>query len=108
MATFNCCSFRSPLLLIAVCLCFIQAAHGFGAGTILKSSKLKDSFWRHGDIAEVMFTLGVEELFVRRVYFGNWLCDFSQALDFATLSRVPRPIIQAVVSLNKHKALVLD
>ena len=90
-----------PLLLLAI-LALTPPTHAFGAGTILKASKLKDSFWRHGDIAEVLFALGVEELFVRRVYFGNWLCDFSQALDAGTLSKVPRPIIQGIVSLLLH------
>lgn len=34
---------------------------------------------------------------IRRVYFGNWLRDYSQALDVGTLKTVPKDTIRCLV-----------
>jgi hypothetical protein len=34
---------------------------------------------------------------IRRVYFGNWLRDYSQALDVGTLKSVPKDTIRCLV-----------
>ncbi|KAE8133933.1 heterokaryon incompatibility protein Het-C-domain-containing protein [Aspergillus pseudotamarii] len=53
--------------------------------------------WRHGDIEDALLTLFLarvagghkfSKLDVQRVYFGNWIHDYSQAVDVGTLKYV--------------------
>ncbi|KAJ3380849.1 hypothetical protein HDU92_005748 [Lobulomyces angularis] len=62
--------------------------------------------FRHGDIADVLLELSktaagasllsffksdkFKKLDIQRIYFGNWLRDFSQAMDVGALSKVSR------------------
>jgi hypothetical protein len=59
----------------------------FGAGNIATISKVEGQNWRHGDIEDALLTLTMaralggkkfNKLMVSRVYFGNWLRDYSQ------------------------------
>jgi hypothetical protein len=71
-------------LLVLVCL---PTCNAFGAGNIASVSKVEGVNWRHGDIEDVLLTLlassnkKFSKLDVKRVYFGNWLRDYSQAVD---------------------------
>lgn len=46
-------------------------------------------------------------MMVKRVYFGNWLRDYSQAVDVGSLKGVQAPTIRVLVSLLRHVLLVL-
>jgi hypothetical protein len=76
---------------------FAHPAHAFGAGNIASLSRIEGQNWRHGDIEDVLLTLMIAQvaggekfskLDVKRVYFGNWLRDYSQAVDVGTLKYV--------------------
>lgn len=71
-------------------------AHAFGAGNIPSDSSIEGKNFRHGDIEDVLAQIVISHrggktrkfdgLDIKRVYFGNWLRDFSQAVDVGTLS----------------------
>ena len=90
-----------PLLLIAAILCFVSPAYAFSAGNIPTASSLDGYNWRHGDIADLLLSLPISfktryrfsPTDVSRVYFGNWMRDYSQLLDVSTLSKVPEPLL---------------
>jgi len=79
-----------PILLVAL-IFFARPSHAFGAGNIASTSKIEGQNWRHGDIEDTLLTLltarvigrnkKFSKLDVKRVYFGNWLRDYSQAID---------------------------
>ena len=93
-------------------LLLLQAAPAvaFGAGNIGKLieysgsssllivvasiSKIEGHNWRHGDIEDMLKTVAFikghkwTSMMVKRVYFGNWLRDYSQAVDVGTLKGV--------------------
>lgn len=80
----------SSYLLPSVFLLLIllaRPAHAFGAGNIASTSKVEGQNWRHGDIEDTLLTLlafngrKFTKMDVKRVYFGNWLRDYSQAID---------------------------
>ncbi|EPS43520.1 hypothetical protein H072_2489 [Dactylellina haptotyla CBS 200.50] len=95
-----------PWVAILLLLAFaVGPAAAFGAGNIASISKIEGKNFRHGDIEDVLKTL----LFlkggkwtskqVKRVYFGNWLRDYSQALDVGTLKGAPAGTIRILVSV---------
>lgn len=85
--------FRADSSLLLVCIVLlvlcIKPTSAFGAGNIASISKIEGSNWRHGDIEDTLLTLLMSrasnkkfsKLDVKRVYFGNWLRDYSQAVD---------------------------
>ncbi|KZT04457.1 Het-C-domain-containing protein [Laetiporus sulphureus 93-53] len=101
---------NAHILLIFLCvLVFCLQGHGayaFGAGNIPSYAYLEGKAFRHGDIEDSLadiakraggFALGAligrggtkfKALDVKRVYFGNWLRDYSQAVDVAGLSKL--------------------
>ena len=86
-----------PLLTILI---LIAPADAFGAGYVARGSAGKGVNFRHGDIASaVYFFATANALLVKRIYFGNWLRDFSQLLDTRSIELVPEPILRAVVSV---------
>ncbi|KDQ14443.1 hypothetical protein BOTBODRAFT_110023 [Botryobasidium botryosum FD-172 SS1] len=115
------------LLSLTVVLVLLPHAYAFGAGDIPDYAYLNDKAFRrvpHGDIENILMELnksivasasggamglflGVTNAFgggpkfskmdVKRVYFGNWLRDFSQAMDIAGLSRITADTIVMVV-----------
>lgn len=101
-------SFRaSPLLvgLLVFCL-FFRRAHAFGAGNIAGISKVEGQNWRHGDIEDTLLKLLMaravggkkfDKLSVSRVYFGNWLRDYSQAIDVGTVKAVSAEAIRLLL-----------
>ncbi|CCA67339.1 related to Het-c heterokaryon incompatibility protein [Serendipita indica DSM 11827] len=87
------------LLVIAFVLAVLPtSAHAFGAGNLPSYAYLEDKAFRHGDIEDVLAELlkrtgsgllkqgsKFKGLDIKRVYFGNWLRDYSQAVDVAGL-----------------------
>ncbi|KAA8913490.1 HET-C domain protein [Sphaerosporella brunnea] len=91
------------LLTVVVVLAFATPSHAFGAGNIASIAKIEGHNFRHGDIEdtlkEIAFLHGAKwtSKMIRRVYFGNWLRDYSQALDVGTLKSVPKDTIRCLV-----------
>ncbi|KAI4287758.1 MAG: hypothetical protein L6R35_002985 [Caloplaca aegaea] len=86
-------------------LLLIQAspAAAFGAGNIASISKIEGRNWRHGDIEDMLKTIAFikghkwTSMMVKRVYFGNWLRDYSQAVDVGTLKGIQSGTIRILV-----------
>ena len=86
-------SFRPPTSLLLPCFILLifwaRPSHAFGAGNIAETSIIEGINWRHGDIEDTLLTLLMSratnkkfsKMDVKRVYFGNWLRDYSQAVD---------------------------
>lgn len=91
------------LLGIAVLLCLITPTHAFGAGNIASISRIEGHNWRHGDIEDMLKTVACikghkwTSMMIKRVYFGNWLRDYSQAVDVGTLKGVQADTIRVLV-----------
>ncbi|ORY92909.1 heterokaryon incompatibility Het-C [Leucosporidium creatinivorum] len=98
--------FSLPVLLVIACaLCFLPGAYAFGAGNIPSFSFLEGKAFRHGDIEDTLAELIKKSggilgrgskfggLDIKRVYFGNWLRDYSQAMDIAGLSKLSKQTI---------------
>lgn len=111
---------RLLLLNLAILSSFVLSASAFGAGTIAAVSAIKGTNFRHGDIEETLLTLAIArcvsgvsgvgsaepaaaahalftDLETKRVYFGNWLRDYSQAIDVGTLRYVGADAIRMLV-----------
>jgi hypothetical protein len=96
------------LCLFTLCLfvIFASPAHAFGAGNIASISRIEGQNWRHGDVEDVLLTLMMarsaggkkfSKLDVLRVYFGNWLRDYSQAVDIGTVKYVSAEAIRILL-----------
>ena len=106
-------------LTILVYLVFLaEPAYAFGAGNIPSYGYLEGQAFRHGDIEDSIAELSMRQagavaavlsvfglgkgrfrgLMIKRVYFGNWLRDYSQAVDVGTLGRgIKRETIRLLV-----------
>lgn len=87
-------------------LAFSGQAYAFGAGNIASLSKIEGQNWRHGDIEDALLSLVLArvaggrkfgKLDVKRVYFGNWLRDYSQAVDVGTVKYVSAEAIRILI-----------
>ncbi|DAA76944.1 TPA_exp: Uncharacterized protein A8136_7173 [Trichophyton benhamiae CBS 112371] len=94
----------TTILLVALLLVVLPArVEAFGAGNIASVSAVEGKNWRHGDIEDVIKTLAFIKghkwtaNMVKRVYFGNWLRDYSQAVDVGTLKNVPADSVRVLV-----------
>lgn len=96
----------SSVLVIAILLILARPAHAFGAGNIASISKIEGVNWRHGDIEDTLLTLVMsraaggkkfDKMNVARVYFGNWLRDYSQAIDVGTVKYVSAEAIRILL-----------
>ncbi|KAK6387586.1 hypothetical protein LTS17_000855 [Exophiala oligosperma] len=83
-----------------------RPAHAFGAGNIGSTSKIEGQNWRHGDLEDTLLTIVAAramggkkfgKLDVKRVYFGNWLRDYSQAVDVGTVKYVSAEAIRILL-----------
>ncbi|KAL3472410.1 heterokaryon incompatibility protein Het-C-domain-containing protein [Aspergillus californicus] len=99
-------SFPNLCFLLFVFFSFSGKAHAFGAGNIASISKIEGQNWRHGDIEDALLTLLMaraaggkkfSKLDVQRVYFGNWLRDYSQAVDVGTVKYVSAEAIRILL-----------
>lgn len=99
MASYN----FSFLLAIALLLAISTPVSAFGAGNIASLSKIEGHNWRHGDIEDMLKTVAFlkghkwTSMMIKRVYFGNWLRDYSQAVDVGTLKGVQAGTIRILV-----------
>lgn len=96
--------FGSLLLVICIMLVLMPGkAAAFGAGNIPSIAQVEGVNWRHGDIEDMLKTLVFLKgkkwttLLVQRTYFGNWLRDYSQAVDVASLKGVNAETIRILV-----------
>ncbi|KAJ5690518.1 hypothetical protein N7462_004910 [Penicillium macrosclerotiorum] len=95
----------SPSLLVCLLLVLVLVpnAHAFGAGNIASISAVEGKNWRHGDIEDMLKTIAFiaghkwTSTMVKRVYFGNWLRDYSQAMDVGTLKNLQAETIRVLV-----------
>ncbi|KAK9353543.1 heterokaryon incompatibility protein Het-C-domain-containing protein [Lipomyces doorenjongii] len=91
----------SVILLVAI-VAMPSGVSAFGAGNIPSVSAIEGKNFRHGDIEDTLATVIMSaggliskltggkkfnDISIKRVYFGNWLRDYSQAVDVGTLSR---------------------
>ncbi|EYE94139.1 Het-C domain-containing protein [Aspergillus ruber CBS 135680] len=99
-------SFQSLCFTLVLVLAIAGEAHAFGAGNIASLSRIEGQNWRHGDIEDALLTLFLariaggkkfSKLDVQRVYFGNWLRDYSQAVDIGTLKYVSAEAIRILI-----------
>lgn len=96
-------TFSFALCLLAALALFAAPAHAFGAGNIASISRIEGRNWRHGDIEDMLKTVAFlkhhkwTSMMVKRVYFGNWLRDYSQAVDVGTLKGVQSGTIRILV-----------
>ncbi|KAF8429678.1 heterokaryon incompatibility protein Het-C-domain-containing protein [Tirmania nivea] len=101
--------FPSPLFTFGCVLFLVIAlsspALAFGAGNIVSVSQAAGKNWRHGDIEDTLLELFMSQagrakfdrLAVKRVYFGNWLRDYSQAIDVGGLKQLPKETIRVML-----------
>ncbi|RMZ82437.1 hypothetical protein DV737_g2079, partial [Chaetothyriales sp. CBS 132003] len=93
------------LLSILVLLVFSNQAHAFGAGNIASISAVEGRNWRHGDIEDILKQVSCirkhkwNSMMIKRVYFGNWLRDYSQAMDTGALKKAQPETIRILVWL---------
>lgn len=86
---------------------FFRPTYAFGAGNIASVSQVEGVNFRHGDIEDTLLTLitsyaygkgaKFSKLDVKRVYFGNWLRDYSQAVDVGTVKNVSAEAIRILL-----------
>ncbi|GAA99255.1 uncharacterized protein L969DRAFT_86483 [Mixia osmundae IAM 14324] len=103
-------------LLLCLAIVLVLAApsvHAFGAGNIPSFAFMEGKAFRHGDIDDVLAELfkaggagfmgiGGKKfggLDIKRVYFGSWLSDYSQAMDVAGLQKLSKQAILNIVML---------
>ncbi|KAI0885037.1 heterokaryon incompatibility Het-C [Annulohypoxylon maeteangense] len=97
-------SFGSLLLVIAIVLVVMPGkVAAFGAGNIPSIAQVEGHNWRHGDIEDMLKTIAFlhgkkwTTLMVQRTYFGNWLRDYSQAIDVGSLKGANAATIRVLV-----------
>ncbi|KAE8349658.1 heterokaryon incompatibility Het-C [Aspergillus coremiiformis] len=92
--------------LLVICLVLVvlpSQVHAFGAGNIASISAVEGKNWRHGDIEDMLKTIAFikghkwTSTMIKRVYFGNWLRDYSQAMDVGTLKNLQADTIRILV-----------
>ncbi|KAJ3476240.1 hypothetical protein NLG97_g9191 [Lecanicillium saksenae] len=98
--------FPSLLLGLVILVALASPAAAFGAGNIASISKVEGQNWRHGDIEDALLSIAMAQAFngkkfsklmVSRVYFGNWLRDYSQAIDVGTVKSVSAEAIRLLL-----------
>ena len=93
----------SFILFVCILIFLPHQAAAFGAGNIASISKIEGQNWRHGDIEDVLKSIAFlhghkwTSIMIKRVYFGNWLRDYSQAIDVGTVTRVQADSIRIIV-----------
>ncbi|KAL2184843.1 heterokaryon incompatibility Het-C [Thermothelomyces heterothallicus CBS 203.75] len=94
----------SALLVLGLLLVVLPGkAAAFGAGNIPSIAQVEGHNWRHGDIEDTLKTVAFlygkkwSTLMIGRVYFGNWLRDYSQAVDVGSLKGINAATIRIIV-----------
>ncbi|KAL8663043.1 MAG: hypothetical protein Q9202_004183 [Teloschistes flavicans] len=96
----------SPTLVLSCVLLLVALSapvSAFGAASI---ARIEGQNWRHGDIEDTLLNILMSraaggkkfsKLDVKRVYFGNWLRDYSQAVDVGTVKYVSAEAIRILL-----------
>ena len=93
-----------PCVVLLVLLA--RPSFAFGAGNIASAAQIEGQNWRHGDIEDTLLTILMSraaggkkfgKLDVKRVYFGNWLRDYSQAVDVGTVKYVSAEAVRIIL-----------
>ncbi|TFY71829.1 hypothetical protein EVG20_g1176 [Dentipellis fragilis] len=122
-------SLTANLLLLTIVLVLLPPeTYAFGAGDIPDFSYLNNKAFRHGDIENILTEIakaagkgaaggGILSIAssilsggssggkkfnkgdVKKVYFGNWLRDYSQAMDIAGLSKLTADTLVLIVAV---------
>ncbi|KAH6613331.1 heterokaryon incompatibility Het-C [Chaetomium tenue] len=94
----------NALLVLALLLVVLPGkAAAFGAGNIPSIAQVEGHNWRHGDIEDMLKTVAFlhgkkwTTMMIGRVYFGNWLRDYSQAIDVGSLKGINAATIRIIV-----------
>ncbi|KAI9158515.1 hypothetical protein HJFPF1_06511 [Paramyrothecium foliicola] len=96
----------SNLLMLCVffgLVLFPRKVAAFGAGNIPSVAQVEGHNWRHGDIEDILSTIAFlhgkkwTSMLIKRTYFGNWLRDYSQAVDVGSLKGVNAATIRILV-----------
>ncbi|KAK3899238.1 heterokaryon incompatibility Het-C [Staphylotrichum tortipilum] len=94
----------SALLVLGLLLVVLPGqAAAFGAGNIPSIAQVEGHNWRHGDIEDMLKTVAFlhgkkwTTMMIGRVYFGNWLRDYSQAVDVGSLKGINAATIRIIV-----------
>jgi hypothetical protein len=94
----------NALLVVALLLVVLPGkAAAFGAGNIPSIAQVEGHNWRHGDIEDMLKTVAFlhgkkwTTMMIGRVYFGNWLRDYSQAIDVGSLKGINAATIRIIV-----------
>ncbi|KAL8732439.1 MAG: hypothetical protein Q9181_003959 [Wetmoreana brouardii] len=75
-------------------------------GVLPSIARIEGQNWRHGDIEDTLLNILMSraaggkkfsKLDVKRVYFGNWLRDYSQAVDVGTVKYVSAEAIRILL-----------
>jgi hypothetical protein len=98
---------RGSWLMLATALIAIAFLPGkveaFGAGNIPSIAQVEGHNWRHGDIEDMLANIAFlhgkkwSSMLIKRTYFGNWLRDYSQAVDVGSLKGVNKETIRVLV-----------
>ncbi|KAF8455709.1 heterokaryon incompatibility protein Het-C-domain-containing protein [Terfezia claveryi] len=92
-----------PLVFLLCIVFFASPALAFGAGNIPTLARVEGQNFRHGDIEDTLKKLvylkGAKwtSKLIKKVYFGNWLRDYSQAVDVGTVKSVNPQSIRILV-----------
>ena len=93
---------------ILLCLFAARVVYSFGAGNVPSHGHLEGKAVRHGDIDDVLEELSkgsgllnshFSERDIRKIYFGSWLRDFSQAIDTASLKMLDESVIRSLIAV---------
>jgi hypothetical protein len=96
----------SGMLVLCVLLgltLFPRGVAAFGAGNIPSVAQIEGHNWRHGDIEDMLSSIAFlhgkkwTSMLIKRTYFGNWLRDYSQAVDVGSLKGVNAATIRILV-----------
>jgi|ERR1700712_3379757 hypothetical protein len=93
----------SIMLICALLILLPSPVSAFGAGNIASVAKIEGSNYRHGDIEDTLEKIAFihgrkfSSKMIKRVYFGNWLRDYSQAVDVGSLKGVQKDAIRVIV-----------
>jgi len=91
------------LVVLTALVLLPSGTNAFGAGNIASIASVEGKNWRHGDIEDLLKTVAFlphhkwTSTMIKRAYFGNWLRDYSQAVDVGTLTKVPAATIRILV-----------
>ncbi|QUC23924.1 uncharacterized protein UV8b_08165 [Ustilaginoidea virens] len=103
-STFRSFSATHWFLVLCVCLALLPGkAAAFGAGNIPSIAQVEGHNWRHGDIEDMLASIAFlqgkkwSSMLIKRTYFGNWLRDYSQAVDVGSLKGVNAATIRILV-----------